>query len=129
MPKAKLTDKDLWVEMVDVGYGCRQALAWKRGWFAPVGVVWFNAVNRDGGTLVQTLHSYVPEPYRRQGIRTVMHNAIAAAYKNPLFVTGDDSTYEGSAWMTGMGFEWLHGQMVLQPKKPAEKKAAKAKRK
>lgn len=114
--KPKLTSADVWVELSQVGYGCQQALAWRRGWPWPIGIVWFTVSNRRGGSLVVIGHSYVPEPYRRQGIRTLMHKAIAAAWPKPIFVTGNDPSRSGSAWMKAMGYEENGaGMMVLVP--------------
>ncbi len=116
---AKLTAADVWVEAGEVGYGCRQATAWKRGWPVPIGVVWYQAFGRDGGTLVQVAHSYVLPEWRRRGVRTIMHGAIAGLFVNPLFVTGDDPTKAGAAWMRSMGYARLNGQMMLDPGKKA----------
>ncbi len=111
--KAKLDKASVWVEFLDVGYGCKQALAWRRGWPVPIGVVWYQAFTRKGGSLLQVFESYVLPHARRLGVRTLIHRAMETQHPSSIFVTGDMPSKSGAAWMSHMGFHYSHhtGQM------------------
>lgn len=68
----------------------------------PVGIVWYRMLYR--GTVLETLSSFVIEPMRRKGIRTLMHNELKNIEGVEKMIT-EIGTADGRAWMTATG--WL----------------------
>lgn len=68
----------------------------------PVGTVWFQWTAKEQ---ISILNSYVPEAYRRLGVRTFLHETLISRYgKNLKIIHTQSGTEFSKPWLVKMGF-------------------------
>jgi GNAT superfamily N-acetyltransferase len=110
-----------WVTWVEVGFGCRQYMAFHPEYSSPVGIVWCLPGTKE--TFAISVYSFVLPFYRRRGLRSLLNQYILEHHAG---IQTSGATEEGAAWMTAQGYkrDKVRGDWYLKaPKK--KKKAAK----
>lgn len=103
----ELDMKKCWVTDRDIGQGVRELHVWTPRLGMPIGTLWFVPFGPGvgGKKRVEVLSSYVPEHYRRNGVRTFMNDFLFGDLDVDVIVTASGSSDGGEAFMLAAGYE------------------------